>query len=108
MGVANQSNPTETASAETVVNIDGLMGLSPDLWTENRVLTHFASSNVKLPLVNVLEMHARLNASHKFFCEFKNAYGATCKVWVTDVMLFRNYPDVYNEAKERFVRAVNR
>lgn len=99
--------PISTNDA-VVESTEGLMGLSPDLWTEYRVLEHFENSKFKLPLVHVHEMHARLNASHKFFCEFRNAYGASCKVWMTDVMLFTQYPDTYEEVKRRFMHAVSR
>ena len=58
--------------------------------------------------MHVHEMHARLNASHKFLCEFRNAYGASCKVWMTEVMLFAQYPDTYEEVKQKFVDAVGR
>lgn len=103
-GEDSQMSANDTVATST----DGLMGLSPDLWTEHRVLQHFETSNLNLPLVGVHEMHARLNASHKFFCEFTNAHGASCKVWMTDVMLFTQYPRVYEETKRRFVQAVGR
>jgi len=104
-----QSDEVPVSTSDTAIDsTDGLMGLSPDLWTEYRVLEHFETSNFKLPLVRVHEMHARLNASHKFFCEFTNAHGASCKVWMTDVMLFTQYPAAYEETKQRFVHAVGR
>tara|TARA_B110000046_G_scaffold181012_1_gene212506 strand:- start:1488 stop:2000 length:513 start_codon:yes stop_codon:yes gene_type:complete len=101
------SLPLQSAVGDT--DAEGLMGLSADLWTEARVLSHLAAPNNKvLPLRCVHEMHARLKASHKFRCEFTNVHGAPCMVWIADVALLHHYPETYDETKKRFVLAVKR
>ena len=96
-----KSRPTKTSTA-------GLLGLSPDLWNEQKVIAYLATAKTKPPIAKVVEMHARINASHKFLCRFVNAHDSFCDVWIPDTILFRHYPDQYASAKSRFIREVQR
>ena len=86
----------------------GIAGLSPDLWTERKVVEHLNSSKPNPELLRVDEMHARIDASHKFLCAFANAHGSICTVWIPDGVLYRSYPEAYQKAKARFVQEVAR
>lgn len=105
---AHEAVCTSTGCPQDGADPADLMQLSPDFWTEKRVREHFAKSQGELPLVRVHEMHVRMNASHKFYCEFANAHGERCMVWLADTLLFAHYPSVYTDIKGRFVEAASR
>ena len=86
-----------------------LMDYSADMWTDSRVMEVFSSHRgVFPPLVRVEEMHVRLKGNHKFRCVFKNNMNHECFVWVSDVLIFRNYSEEYLAAKQLFTNAVAR
>ena len=86
-----------------------LMDFSADMWTDSRVVEVFSSHRgVFPPLVRVEEMHVRLKGNHKFRCVFKNNMDHECIVWVSDVLIFRNYNEQYLAAKQLFTNAVAR
>jgi hypothetical protein len=72
------------------------------------VIAYLTTTKTKPQIASVVEMHARIDASHKFLCRFVNAHDSYCDVWIPDTILFRHYPDHYASAKSRFIREVQR
>lgn len=103
------ARPSKDAKKKTpTAKATGLMLLSPDLWTESKVTSHLSTNKSRPELVSILEMHVRMNASHKLLCRFKNAHESLCDVWIPDLWVFRYYPEEYHASKARFTQEVQR